>query len=73
VIALEIVSQVLPDHTNVTELRIEGDKLRLTGVTRDAPPVGLIEQSQHFTSVRSSRRPLERHPTRAIASTSRRV
>jgi general secretion pathway protein L len=38
VIALEIVSQVLPDHTYVTELRIEGDKLRLTGVTRDAPP-----------------------------------
>jgi general secretion pathway protein L len=51
VIALEVLSQVLPDHTYVTELRIEGDKLRLTGVTRDAPSlVGLIEQSQHFTS-----------------------
>ena len=51
VIALEVLSQVLPDHTYVTELRIEGDKLRLTGVSRDAPSlIGLIEQSQHFTS-----------------------
>jgi general secretion pathway protein L len=51
VIVLDVLSQVLPDHTYVTELRIEGDKLRLTGVTRDAPSlIGLIEQSQHFTS-----------------------
>jgi general secretion pathway protein L len=51
VIVLEVLSQILPDHTYVTELRIEGDKLRLTGVTRDAPSlIGLIEQSQHFTS-----------------------
>ena len=45
------LSQILPDHTYVTELRIEGDKLRLTGVTRDAPSlIGLIEQSPHFTN-----------------------
>ena len=28
VIVLEVLSQILPDHTYVTELRIEGDKLR---------------------------------------------
>jgi len=50
VIVLEQLSQVLPDHTYVTELRIEGDKLRLVGVTRDAPSlIGLIEQTQHFS------------------------
>jgi general secretion pathway protein L len=51
VIVLEVLSQILPDHTYVTELRIEGDKLRVTGVTRDAPSlIRLIEQSQHFTN-----------------------
>lgn len=50
VIVLEALSQILPDHTYVTELRIEGDKLRLIGVTRDAPGlIRLIEQSQNFT------------------------
>ncbi len=46
---LEILSQILPDHTYVTELRLEGDKLRLSGITRDAPSlIRLIEQSRHF-------------------------
>jgi general secretion pathway protein L len=50
VIVLEQLSQILPDHTYVTELRIEGDKLRLVGITRDAPSlIGLIEQTQQFT------------------------
>jgi general secretion pathway protein L len=50
VIVLEALSQILPDHTYVTELRIEGDKLRLTGITRDAPGlIRLIEQSSNFT------------------------
>lgn len=50
VIVLEVLSQILPDHTYVTELRIEADKLRLTGVTHDAPAlIRLLEQSRHFT------------------------
>jgi general secretion pathway protein L len=49
VIVMEALSQILPDHTYVTELRIEGDKLQIVGVTRDAASlIGLIEQSPHF-------------------------
>jgi len=40
VIVLDVLSQILPDHT----------KLRVIGVTRDAPAlIRLIEQSPHFT------------------------
>ena len=50
VIVLDTLSQILPDHTYVTELRIEDNKLRLTGVTKDAPSlISLIEQSGRFT------------------------
>jgi general secretion pathway protein L len=50
VIVLEALSQILPDHTYITELRIEGDKLQIVGVTRDAAAlIALIEQSPHFT------------------------
>jgi general secretion pathway protein L len=53
VIVLEALSQILPDHTFVTELRIEVDKLQVVGVTRDAAAlIGLIEQSAHFTRAR---------------------
>jgi general secretion pathway protein L len=53
VIVLEALSQILPDHTFVTELRIEVDKLQIVGVTRDAAAlIALIEQSPHFTRAR---------------------
>jgi general secretion pathway protein L len=49
-IVLEALSQILPDHTYVTELRVEGDKLQVIGITRDAPSlIRLIEQSPLFT------------------------
>jgi general secretion pathway protein L len=50
VIALEILSRILPDSTYLTELRIDSDKVRLTGITHDAPDlIRLIEQSHHFS------------------------
>src|SRR5262249_2737471 len=49
VIVIEALSEVLPDHTYVTELRVEGNRLQVIGVTQDAPAlIGLIEQSPHF-------------------------
>jgi general secretion pathway protein L len=49
VIVLEALSGLLPDHTYVTEFRVEGDKLQIVGITRDAPSlIQLIEQSPHF-------------------------
>ena len=49
VLILETLSKILPDQTYVTELRLESNRVRLTGVTRDAPSlIALIEQSGHF-------------------------
>ena len=50
VIAIEELSRILPDHTYVTELHIDGNTLQIAGITHDAPSlIRLIEQSPHFT------------------------
>lgn len=50
VIVLETLSQVLPDHTYVTEMRIEGNQLRITGISQDAPSlIALMERAPLFT------------------------
>jgi general secretion pathway protein L len=50
VMVLEAISRVLPDSTYVTELRIEGDKVQVVGISQDAPSlVRLIEKSPQFS------------------------
>jgi general secretion pathway protein L len=49
VMVLEALSQALPDSTYVTELRIEGDKVQVVGMTQDAPSlIRLMERSAQF-------------------------
>jgi general secretion pathway protein L len=50
VMVLEALSRVLPDHTYMTELHVEGDKVQIIGITREAPSlIRLMEESPHFT------------------------
>jgi general secretion pathway protein L len=68
VIAIEALSALLPDDTYATEVRIEGDKLQVVGITRDAPSlIQILEQSPHFSraaffapTTRASNEPGER-------------
>jgi general secretion pathway protein L len=50
VMVLEALSRRLPDTTYVTELRVEGDKVQVVGLSQDAPAlIKLLEQSPQFT------------------------
>jgi general secretion pathway protein L len=51
VLVIESLSALLPEHTYATELRIEGSKLQIVGITRDAPSlIQLLERSPHVAS-----------------------
>jgi general secretion pathway protein L len=50
VLVLDAISKILPDSTYVTDLHIEGDRLQVAGLTKDAPIlIRLIEQSPQFS------------------------
>jgi general secretion pathway protein L len=49
VLILETLSEILPDNTYLTDFRVDGNKLRLTGITHNAPSlIELIERSGRF-------------------------
>jgi general secretion pathway protein L len=50
VLVLDAISKILPDTTYVTDLRVEGDRMQVAGLTKDAPMlIRLIEQSPQFS------------------------
>jgi general secretion pathway protein L len=53
VIVLEALSRALPDAAYLTELHIDNTKLRVIGLTSDAPSlIAPLERSGHFSDVR---------------------
>ena len=55
VIVLETVSRALPDSAYLTEIRLEGATLRLTGIATDVPGLlAPLERSGHLTGVHFS-------------------
>ena len=50
VLVLEELAKLLPDQTYIKELRIEGDKLHISGHSDDSVSlIGLLEKSRHFS------------------------
>ena len=50
VIVIENLAQILPDDTYVTTLQVDGNKLRITGVARNAAAlIELMERSTRFS------------------------
>jgi general secretion pathway protein L len=53
VILIEALSRALPDTAHLTELRLEKETLRISGLASDAPSlVAPLEKSGHLTNVR---------------------
>ena len=51
-IAIEALSRALPDTAYLTELNIDGAKVRLVGIAQDAPAlIAPLEQSGQFKDV----------------------
>ena len=74
VIVIEQLSRILPDDTFLTALSIEGDKVRISGIARNAPAlVSVLERSTRFTratffapSTRTAGEPGERFHIEAV-------
>lgn len=53
VIVMEALSRALPESAYVTEIRLEKENLRITGLAEDAPGLlAPLEKSRHMTDVR---------------------
>ncbi len=51
VLVLEAISATLPDHTYLTELRIQDGKVQIIGMTKDAPSlIERLERSRQFSA-----------------------
>lgn len=49
-VVLEVLARILPDNTYLKEIRIEGSKVQLTGLTQDASElIRLVEGTPHFS------------------------